>query len=67
MLINLDCQLVVNDDDILIQDDGSQKAVVGNYDDCVLVTFGNITGRTLYMLNKSFAEKLGKALLEKAK
>ena len=69
MLINLDCQLFVGDADILIEDDGSQKAVVGKYDDedYIFVTFGRITGRTSYTLNKSFAEKLGKAILEKAK
>lgn len=67
MLINLDCQLYVGQGDILIDEGGSQKAVVGTYEDDVTVTFGSVTGRETYMLDKSFAVKLGKALLEKAK
>ena len=71
MLINLDCQLFVGDEDILIEDEGALKAVVGTYEDDdgddVIVTFGDRLGRKIYVLNKSFAEKLGKALLEKAK
>lgn len=67
MLVNLDCQIFFGDEDILIDEGGSQKAVVGNYDDDVTLTFGSTTGKEIYMLNKEFAEKLGKALLEKAK
>lgn len=67
MLVNLDCKLFIGDEDILIEDEGSLKAVVGNYEDDVTVTFGSRIGRETYFLNKEFAEKLGKSLLEKAK
>lgn len=68
-VIDLNVLLCVGDNDILVEDNSSTKAVVGTYDDerLVVLTMGTPDGKRTFLLNKKFAKDLAKALEEKSK
>ena len=65
-IIDLNVCLAVADDEILIEDKSSTKAVVGTYDTLITLDIATTNGKQTFLITKQFAKDLAKALQEKA-
>lgn len=65
-IIDLNVCLAITDDDILVEDNSSTKAVVGTYDGFITLDLATNNGKQTYIITKQFAKNLAKALQEKA-
>lgn len=65
-IIDLNVCLAVSDDDILVEDNSSTKAVVGTYDGFITLDIATNNGKQVFLITKQFAKDLAKALEEKA-
>lgn len=58
----------VDDNEVLVEDKTSLKAVVGIYEkEFIALTIVNSEGKKSYLMNKKFAQDLAKAIEEKSK
>lgn len=64
-IIDFQCMYCVQDTDSLIED-GTTKVIVSKHDDMVYVVMGTSQGKESYLLTKTAAKELAKALTEKA-
>lgn len=66
-IIELNIIMAITDDDILVEDNSSMKAVVGTYDTLITLDIATTNGKQTFLITKQFAKNLAKALEEKSK